>query len=205
MNAKGWSIYETYERLQLTFRTVEFLRKAICYAEEFLRLSEEIFHTSTVDAVIKVQPKDFFLEIKRNPEFSDDLDSSSESTEKKCIIKLKDIMEQEQKFAIKDVDRYQVLKENQVTFSSVNAAQSSPSPSRKNGKPVSKPSQDGHDCKKSKTCNEKWGGLGCVKIYQLATVQERKEHLKWLKLCFCCGLPFHGVPWKSGGRNTPCN
>ena len=34
---------------------------------------------------------------------------------------------------------------------------------------------------------------------------ERREHLKKLKLCFCCGLPFHGVPWKTGGRNSPCN
>ena len=59
--------------------------------------------------------------------------------------------------------------------------------------------------KKLKTCNERWGGLGCVKIYKLATVNERREHLKKLKLCFCCGLLFHGIPWKSGGRNTPCN
>ena len=29
--------------------------------------------------------------------------------------------------------------------------------------------------------------------------------MKKLKLCFCCGLSFHGIPWKSGGRNTPCN
>ena len=106
---------------------------------------------------------------------------------------------------MKDVNCYEVLKKNQVTFSSVNAAQSPPSPSRKNGKPVLKPSQDSHDCKKSKTCNEKWSGLGCVKIYKLATVNERREHLKKLKLCFCCGLPFHGIPWKTGGRNSPCN
>ena len=44
-----------------------------------------------------------------------------------------------------------------------------------------------------------------MKVYKLATVKERREHLKKLKLCFCCGLSFHGIPWKSGGRNTPCN
>ena len=44
-----------------------------------------------------------------------------------------------------------------------------------------KPSQDGLDCKKSKTCNKKWGGLGCVKIYKLVTVNKRREHLKKLK------------------------
>ena len=44
-----------------------------------------------------------------------------------------------------------------------------------------------------------------MKIYQLATVKERRDHLKKLKLCFCCGLTFHGVPWKSGGSNSPFN
>ena len=137
----------------MTFRTVEFLRKALSYAKEFPQLTNEIFHPNAVDAVIKVLPKDLFLKIRRTPEFSNDLYSSSELTGKKCIIKLKEIMELEQKFAIKDVDHYEVLKENQVAFSSINTAQSSPSPSRKNGKPVSKPSQHIHDCKKPKTCN----------------------------------------------------
>ena len=54
MNAKGWNAYRSFERCQLTFRTVEFLRKALSYAEEFPQLSNEIFHPNTVDAVIKV-------------------------------------------------------------------------------------------------------------------------------------------------------
>ena len=191
MNAKGWSAYGSYERCQLTFKTVEFLRQALSYAEEFPQLSNENFHPNTVFAVIEVLPKDLYNDIRKIPEFIDDLDSSSESAGKKCIVKMKEIMEQEQKVAMKEVNCYKVLKKNQVAFSSVNAAQSPPSPSRKNGKPVLKPSQDGHDCKKLKTCNEKWGGLGCVLIYKLATVKERREHLKKLKLCFCCGLSFH--------------
>ena len=100
-------------------------------------------------------------------------------------------MEVEQGKAIDDVDHHEMLKEHQVAFSSASAAQPPPIPSRRNGRSSPKPSQDGHDCKKSKTCNEKWGGLGCVKIYKLATVNERREHLKKLKVCFCCGLPFH--------------
>ena len=82
-------------------------------------------------------------------------------------------MELEQKRAVKDVEVYKALKEKQAAFSSASAAQCPPNPSpRKNGKPSSEPSQDSHNCKKSKTCNERWGGLGCVKIYKLATVNE---------------------------------
>ena len=77
MNAKGWSAYGSYERRQLTFRTVEFLRQALGYAEEFPKLSNEIFHTNTVDSVIEVLPKDLFREIRRTPEFINYLDSSS--------------------------------------------------------------------------------------------------------------------------------
>ena len=154
MNAKGWSTYGSYERRQLIFKTVEFLRQALSYAEEFPRLSNEILHPNTVYAVVEVLPKDLYNNIRKIPEFINDLDSSSELAEKKCIVKTMEIIEQKQKVAMKEVNCYEVLKKNQVAFSSVNAAQSPPSPSRKNGKPVSKPSQDGHDSKKSKTCNE---------------------------------------------------
>ena len=69
MNAKGLSVYGTYERRQLTFRTVEFLRKAVIYAEEFPQVSEEIFHPSTVDAVIKMLPETLFNKIRYPDEY----------------------------------------------------------------------------------------------------------------------------------------
>ena len=149
MNTKGWNAYGSFERCQLTFRTLEFLRKALSYAEEFLHLSNEIFHPNTVDAVIKVLPEVVFHKIRCSEKYQHNFHSSSESMGKKCIVKLKEIMELEQEVAIKDVNRYQALKENQVAFSSASATQSPPSPStRKNGKPGPKPSRDGHDCKK---------------------------------------------------------
>ena len=46
---------------------------------------------------------------------------------------------------------------------------------------------DLHDCNKSRTCNTNWAGLGCSKLYELATVDERKDFLKERKLCFKCG------------------
>ena len=64
MNVKGWNAYGSYERRQLTFKTIDFLRKALSYAEEFLQLSEEIFHPSTAAAVIKVLPEGLFNKIK---------------------------------------------------------------------------------------------------------------------------------------------
>ena len=108
MNTKGWSAYGSYERHQLTFKTVEFLRQALSYAEEFPRLSNEIFHPNTVYAVIEVLPKDLYNDIRKIPEFIDDLNSSSELARKKCILKMKEIMELEQKVAMKEVNCYKV-------------------------------------------------------------------------------------------------
>ena len=46
-----------------------------------------------------------------------------------------------------------------------------------------------HDCTRSYKCNKSWAGLGCVKLYELATVEERREFLKERYLCFKCGEP----------------
>ena len=69
MNTKGWSAYGSFERRQLTFRTVEFLRKALSYAEEFPQLSNEIYHPNIVDAVIKVLPEVLFHKIRYSEEY----------------------------------------------------------------------------------------------------------------------------------------
>ena len=69
MNAKGWSAYGSFERHQLTFRTVEFLRKALSYSEEFLPSSEVIFHPSTVDSVMKVFPDILLHKIRYSDEY----------------------------------------------------------------------------------------------------------------------------------------
>ena len=138
----------------------------MCYTKEFPQLSNIIFHSSTLNAVIEVLPEFLFHKIRETDEYIDKLHSNSEL----MMIKIKEIMELEQMRAIKDVEFHETLMEKQlmekqIAFGNASAAQSTPIPSpKKNRKPVSKPSQDWHDGKKLKTCNERWGGLGCVKI-----------------------------------------
>ena len=80
-------------------------QETLSYAEEFPQLSNGIFHPNTVEAVIKVLPEVLFHKIRDSEEYIDNLYSSSESMGKKCIIKIKEIMEVEQKKAITDVDQ----------------------------------------------------------------------------------------------------
>ena len=208
-NVKGWSSLGSYERRQLIFKTVEFLRKALHYAEEFPQLSNEIFHSSTINAVVEVLPDSLFQDIRKSDEYVDNLQTNSESRRKRCITKIKEIMEAELKRAVKDCEVYGAIKVSQANFNSLHNTQvlSTKKDEEKDRKLKDQRKSltiDNHDCSKSRACNDKWGGLGCLKLYKLATVEERREHLKGLKKCFSCGMKFHGVPWKTGGRNSPC-
>ena len=45
-------------------------------------------------------------------------------------------------------------------------------------------------CDGGKYCITAWQGLGCVEIYQLKTIEERKNWLQAHKLCFKCGSKY---------------
>ena len=67
-----------------------------------------------------------------------------------------------------------------------------------------------HDCSSSSQCNTKWDKLGCIELYKLTTVEERKDMLISNKTCFKCGAPFtrgikagkylHSCKWFPGDK-----
>ena len=65
--------------------------------------------------------------------------------------------------------------------------------------------EHGHDCTNSPQCNTRWDKLGCIELYKLGTVEERKKMLSSMRMCFHCGAPFslgpdrkytHKCKWK---------
>ena len=44
-----------------------------------------------------------------------------------------------------------------------------------------------HLCRKSRSCNEEWGLLGCVELYKLKTAEERRAFCKEHNSCNRCG------------------
>ena len=46
---------------------------------------------------------------------------------------------------------------------------------------------NGHDCKKSLECKNDWDFLGCIKLYKLSKVEERRDFLRERKACWHCG------------------
>ena len=69
---------------------------------------------------------------------------------------------------------------------------------------------DGHDCRKDNHCKPKWDYLGCVHLYKLTMVEERKTFLFKRKACFSCGkFPYkrdqkHKCSWNNGKFLARC-
>ena len=63
------------------------VRKALSYAEEFPQLTEEIFHPSTVDSVMKVLPDILFHKIRDSKEYDGNPSSSRVSYQRFDLIK----------------------------------------------------------------------------------------------------------------------
>ena len=47
-----------------------------------------------------------------------------------------------------------------------------------------------HDFSSSGQSNTEWDKLGCIELYKLTTVEERKNMLISMKMCFKCGASF---------------
>ena len=191
-NPKGWSSTGSHERLSLIARTCEFLREAEQLACDYKELESTVYSKATIDAVIQVIPPviaDKIWELTKD---------SVRSEWKEIFGCIKTQMDVEHRKTVNASKHFKAIKENTASYSaSVNNLdenRSSKSPGKFNRKPPQNPD---HDCKISKTCNTKWGGLGCSELYKFHTVQERCDHLKAQRLCFRCGQKFHG-PFRDG-------
>ena len=101
------------------------------------------------------------------------------------------------------------LKANKASYSTVHNVDNNFGKSRKWDKPKNKDFNSTHDCRSSRVCNTDWGALGCVELYKLPAINERRDQLRKRGLCFYCGLTFIGddhkdikkfKPWKYGER-----
>ena len=69
-----------------------------------------------------------------------------------------------------------------------------------------------HDCSKSHQCQTDWDFLGCIKLYSIKKVDERRELMIKNKVCFRCGSLYkrtkfsnHRCFWKNGKEKARCN
>ena len=187
-NPKGWSNIGSQERLGLVAKTCEFLREAEQLASDYKELETDIYSKGTIDAVIQVIPpiiSDKIWEMTKD---------SVRSEWKEIFGCIKTQMDVEHKKTVNASKHFKAIKENTASYNACVNNLDDKRNTKPPGKFKNKPPQHlDHDCKQSRTCNTKWGGLGCSELYKFHTVQERCDHLKAQRLCFRCGLRFHGT------------
>ena len=202
-NPSGWQLKGSYVRRQLVFKTADFLKKALQYSIDFKELSNEILSKRTILSVYKVLPSEIVLKVNES------LEGIKLEESKRVIEKLRDFMEKEIENSIRDCELFAAYQENpSINTSSFHAkprCQAAGGGRDKQNQQQLQPRKS-HDCEK-KGCNTSWGNLGCIKLYELATVEERRKFLKEQKLCFHCGRNFHGVRRPSNPNDTKakCN
>ena len=190
-------------RRQLVFKTADFLKKALQYSIDFKELSSEILSKRTILSVYKVLPSELVLKVNES------LEGIKLEEGKKVIEKLRDFMEKEIENSIRDCELFSAYQENpSINTSRLNVkprCQAAGGGREKQNQQQQQPKRN-HDCGK-KGCNTSWGSLGCIKLYELATVDERRNFLKEQKLCFHCGRNFHGVrrPINANDTKAKCN
>ena len=186
---KKWSVIGSDERLGLITRTCEFLREAQQLATDYKALSNDIYSKTTCDSIYKVIPQTISEKIWDQSKGDGEIDW------KEVLGRIKTQMDVEHNKAKEANVHYQAIKDNIASYSSASGNLRPDTWKTKfQNKEKWKSKNSHHDCEKSPNCNTKWESLGCSKIYELHTVEERRNYLKEKGKCFCCGREFHGVP-----------
>ena len=190
-NPKGWSELGSMVRKDLFGRTLDYIEKAISYSKEYNQLSHIIEHPTTTEALVQVLPRETQKKVL-------EITQQSEKVNMECLENIKELLQREYKMAVEESKYASAMKENSVQFNNACSSCSEIACHNIDSKDKSQSwkkkslDNDGHDCRKSQHCKEEWFGLGCIKVYQLSTPEERRSYLRGKKCCHSCGRKFHG-------------
>lgn len=157
---RAWGKPDTYERLRTINLMLDFIRRAEALADQHDGLSEEVYSAATISMLKMLVPNDYKKEINIYIPMS--------CLKKEKISRIQSILEAQKEATlngIPDKSNYTPKKSDAETAKA------------QFGKSKGKPSQDkgGHNCSNSTVCNTKWDKLGCIELYKLTTVDERKN------------------------------
>ena len=171
---RAWGKADTVERLKTINLMLNFIRKAEALAEQHQSLHDEVYSSPTISMLKQLVPPNYKDKINHQ------VPMSVPKTEK--IARIFEILETEKDSTlngIPDKNNY-VPKKHEPDH---HRAQYGSRDGQNRNK-------HGHDCTNSPQCNTRWDMLGCIKLYKLATVEERKSMLISMRMCVSCGAPF---------------
>ena len=168
---EAWRRVGSKQRLSVLGSACEFLREAEKLSKDHPALEPSIYNIHTVKVLIKVLPPDMTEDM--NDKVDDD------KTPKEEILMIKTYLEKKHRSDLRLSQYSDELSHAQANYGSVQAFDSK--------KEFYDRKQDDHDCTRSRQCKPDWGQLGCVQLYEIPTVKERRLVLNRKKVCFVCG------------------
>ena len=103
-------------------------------------------------------------------------DPKAKNDPERTLDNIKTRLELEQRLANQSTAHVQEIEENKKSFS-VQVHSFKDKKEKPKRPPVKKKHTSNHDCKSSSSCKTDWGMLGCSELYELHTVEERREFL----------------------------
>ena len=154
-----WMNLGSQDRVTIINKTLTFLREAEKLAKDHPRLESAIFAPPTIKKIMMILPPFLTREIVKNG-------SGNEVTDKQKIKEIREFLEAERKASLHLLEYGDELKHSQVHFGSASVYAFG-------HKGQGDKKEESHNCSESSICVSEWGLFGCIKLYQLAMIDER--------------------------------
>ena len=167
---RAWGKPFTYERLNTTNTMLDFMRRAEALADQHKNLQEVVYSPTTIALLKHIVPHNYLEMINTQV--------SINHSNKEKMWRIQAILETQKDSTLNGIPDKAVYdtKKSHLDI-----------PKAQYGSRYDKNRQtqgQGHDCSSSSQCNTKWDKLGCIELYKLSTVEERKNMLRSLRMCF---------------------
>ena len=160
----NWGKPESVERRNALTKLIDFINEMKALATEHVQLKSEIYSQTTVKYIYNLTPKNI----------KDDL----------CKIVCDGSLDQRFDNIMKILKEHRRENLSRITMEE-NQSKIKPVPKKPRVNSVAKNGK--HDCEKNIQCKSEWGIFGCVELYKVRKIEERRSLIINKKLCFRCG------------------
>ena len=191
-NVRNWGKHGTKDRVDAINKTEDFIRNLETLATNHPgHLKSEIYSKQTLLLLTKGMPYEYTKKLNETCSHTDPYED--------WFTSIYDILEE-----VKSAN----LSALSTGIGATKLAKDDHQPSSK----ANQLSHNGHDCKKSSNCRDKWDFLGCINLYKVTQLTDRESFLRERRACFRCGKsPFilkggnrHVCTWKNGKMGARC-
>ena len=161
VHSRTWGKPYTFERLKSINHMLNFIRKAEALAKEHQSLHDEVYCSATISMLKQLVP------FKYKDKINHEVPMSLPKQEK--ILRIKAILEAEKDATLNGIPDEVNYDPKKSKSGHTKAKYGSTCKQNRN--------MYDHDCSNSSQCNNNWDKLGCVELYKLTSVKERRDML----------------------------